>query len=76
MAKKDIGIPAWVSNSAASRTRAVTAPLFWAPLRPHLESWGQFWVPHCKKDFEALERVQRRELSWGRLWSTSLRRSA
>ncbi|NXX99936.1 CRY1 protein, partial [Centropus bengalensis] len=39
--------------------------------RLHLESWGQFWAPHSKKDLEGLERVQRREWSWGRGWVAS-----
>jgi len=59
-AQKSNPILGCIKRRVASGTRDGILPLYFALLRPYLESCVQLWSPQHKKDMELLEQGQRR----------------
>ena len=56
------GILGYIRRNIASRLKEVVLPVSTVLVRPHLEYCVQFWAPHCKREMELQERLQRKGL--------------
>jgi len=58
--KKAYGVLAFISRGIEFKSCEVMLQLYKTLVRPHFEYCVQFWLPHFRKDMEAMEMFQRR----------------
>lgn len=67
--RRSNGIWAWISNTVATRMRAVIFPLYSALVRPHLKSGVQF---STRKALRCRNESREEQWSWGRVQRVNL----